>query len=342
MTTHKTSAADALLDAHVHFILEQISGDTLQELVESELDQALAQAARLTLNDCVTRKMIKDTALAFAAELELGGGIPELVGDVARALYAHEVHEHTSFGQVLSDVQFKEILDKALELKSLREKIVYEAVASPLYAEFASDLLYNGIKGYLGQNAVTRNIPGASSMLKLGKSVMNKATPRLEASIEDSLKKYIGQSVKATSRHSASFLLKHADDDTIRELAQEFWSRIKPLKIAALREDVGSLDVEEGFVTAYEYWRELRQTKYYRVLIGAGIDAFFDKYGDATLADLLDDLGISREIMLREAMRFAPHVIKVLNKKKLLEPVIRRNLARFYHSDAARAVLGAR
>jgi hypothetical protein len=187
MTTHKTSAADALLDAHVHFILEQISGDTLQELVESELDQALAQAARLTLNDCVTRKMIKDTALAFAAELELGGGIPELVGDVARALYAHEVHEHTSFGQVLSDVQFKEILDKALELKSLREKIVYEAVASPLYAEFASDLLYNGIKGYLGQNAVTRNIPGASSMLKLGKSVMNKATPRLEASIEDSL-----------------------------------------------------------------------------------------------------------------------------------------------------------
>jgi hypothetical protein len=57
---------------------------------------------------------------------------------------------------------------------------------------------------------------------------------------------------------------------------------------------------------------------------------------------LLDDLGISREIMLREAMRFAPHVIKVLNKKKLLEPVIRRNLARFYHSDAARAVLGAR
>jgi hypothetical protein len=47
-------------------------------------------------------------------------------------------------------------------------------------------------------------------------------------------------------------------------------------------------------------------------------------------------------MMVREAMRFAPPVIKALNKKKMIEPVVRRNLARFYHSDAARAVLDAR
>lgn len=342
MTTHKTSAADALLDAHVRFILDQISGEALQSLIESELDELLANAKKLRLNDCVTRKMIRDTALAYAADLELGPGIPELVGDVARALYAHEAHEKTSFGDLLSDEHFSDIVDKVLELKSLREKIVQEAIASPLYASFASDLLYNGIKGYLAQNAVTRNIPGAGSMMKLGKAVMNKATPNLEASIEDGLKKYIGQSVKATSKGSAGLLLKYADDETLRDLTQEFWARIKPLKVASLREDVSSLDVEEGFVTAYEFWRSLRATSFYRVMIGAGIDAFFDKYGDATLSELLDDLGITRSMMVREAMRFAPPVIKALNKKKMIEPVIRRNLARFYHSDAARAVLDAR
>lgn len=341
MTTAKNSTADALLDAHVRFILDQIAGEALQPLIESELDALLANAQKLKLNDCVTRKMIKDTALAYAADLELGPGIPELVGDVARALYAHEIHQKTSFGDVLTDEHFSDILDKALEMKSLREKIVHEAVASPLYASFASDLLYNGIKGYLAQNAVTRNIPGAGSMMKFGKAVMSKATPNLEASIEDGLKKYIGQSVKATSKGSAALLLKYADDETVRELAQEFWVRIKPLKIAALREDISSLDVEEGFVTAYEFWRTLRQTSIYRTLIGAGIDAFFDKYGDASLSELLDDLGISRDMMLREAMRFAPPVIKALNKKKMIEPVIRRNLARFYHSDAARAILKA-
>lgn len=342
MSSSKISTADALLDAHVDFMLNQMAGDALQPWVEVELDALLGNAKKLKLNDCVTRKMIKDVALAYAADLDLGPGIPELVGDVARALYAHDAHQKTKFGDLLSDEHFSDIVDKVLELQSLREKIVHEAVASPLYASFASDLLYNGIKGYLAQNAVTRNIPGASSMMKLGKSVLSKATPNLEASIEDSLKKYINQSVKATSKASASLLLKYADDETLRDLTQDFWARIKPLKVAALREDISSLDVEEGFVTAYEFWRTLRDTNFYRVMIGAGIDAFFDKYGDATLAELLNDLGITRDMMLREAMRFAPPVIKALNKKKMIEPVIRRNLARFYHSDAARAVLDAR
>jgi hypothetical protein len=342
VSTAKNSTADALLDAHVRFILDQISGEALQPLIEGELDELLANAKKLRLNDCVTRKMIRDTALAYAADLELGPGIPELVGDVARALYVHDAHEKTSFGDLISDEDFSDIADKILELKSLREKIVHEAIASPLYASFASDLLYNGIKGYLAQNAVTRNIPGAGSMMKLGKAVMNKATPNLEASIEDGLKKYIGQSVKATSKGSAGLLLRYADDETLRDLVQEFWARIKPLKVASLREDVSSLDVEEGFVTAYEFWRSLRATSFYRVMISAGIDAFFDKYGDASLSELLDDLGVTRSMMVREAMRFAPPVIKALNKKKMIEPVIRRNLARFYHSDAARAVLDAR
>lgn len=340
MTNKKTSTADALLDAHVQFILDQIGGDALQPLLESELDELLANAKKLRLNDCVTRKMIKDTALAYAADLELGPGIPELVGDVARALYAHEAHEKTCFGDLLGDEHFSEIVDMVLEHKSLREKIVHEAVASPLYASFASDLLYNGIKGYLAQNAVTRNIPGAGSMMKLGKAVMSKATPNLEASIEDGLKKYISQSVKATSKGSAGLLLKYADDETLRELAQEFWVRIKPVKVASLREDISSLDVEEGFVLGYEFWRSLRSSSFYRVMIGAGIDAFFDKYGDASLSDLLDDLGVTRSMMVREAMRFAPPVVKALNKKKMIEPLVRRNLARFYHSDAAREILG--
>ncbi|MGH8460969.1 MAG: hypothetical protein ACRESS_05135 [Stenotrophobium sp.] len=339
MTAPKRSAADALLDAHVHFVLNRLKGESLQALVEIELDAALVNAGHLTLNDCVTRKMIKETALTYAADLELGGGIPELVGDIARVLYAHEAHAHTRFGDILSDTGFGEILDKALELKSLRRKLVHEAIANPLYATFASDLLYHGIKGYLAQNAVTRNIPGASSMLKLGKSVMSKATPGLEASIEDSLKKYISKTVRSTTSGSAKFLLDHADDDTIREIAFGMWDRLKHSKIAVLRDDISSLDVEDGFVSAYEFWRALRKTDYYRTLIGAGIDSFFDKYGDLSLAELLEDLGISRPMMIAEAMRYAPHVLKALNRKKMLEPLIRRNLESFYHSAAAQAIL---
>lgn len=339
MASRKPSLADTLLDAHVRHVMDGLKGKSLQAWIEIELDHLLGNAGKLTLNDCVTRKMIADTALTYASELELGGGIPELVGDIARALHDHEIHEQTRLRDILSDARYREFLDKLLELRSLRRKLVEQAIASPLYARFASDLLYHGIQGYLAHNTMARNIPGASSMLKLGKSVMSMATPRLEASIEESLKRYIGKTVKSTSSASVHFLLDHVDDNAIRELALDLWEKIRDSRITALREDVSSLDIEELFVSGYEFWRELRKGKYYRTLIRAGIDSFFDKYGDATLSELLDDLGITRDIMLAEAMHYAPHVLKALNRKKLLEPAIRRNLQGFYHSAAARAIL---
>jgi hypothetical protein len=340
MTKAKASKAEALLNAHVQFMLDQLSGKTLQPLIEDLLDHGLADAQKLTLHDAVTRTMIKDTARTFAADLEFGSGIPELVGDVARALYAHPLHEQTTLNDVLSDKLFTEMLDKSLEMASLREKLVHEAIANPLYSAFASDLLYHGIKDYLGENAVTRSIPGAGSMLKLGKAVMNRATPRLEGAIEENLKKYISKSIQTTSKKSAQFFLNHTDSETLREIALDIWEKLKELKISSIRDDISSLDVEEGFVMGYEFWRELRKTNYYRVMIDAGIDAFFEKYGDTRLSELLADIGITREKMLDEALRYAPHVIKVLNKKKLLEPLIRRNLEPFYRSAAVEKILG--
>lgn len=335
-----SATAQALFEAHVKFVIDELGGAALKTLIEEEVDAALATAAQLKLGDAVTREMIKDTARVYAVELELGPGVPELVGEVARALYAHAAHDKTRPRDLVSDQQFAELLDKGLELKSLREKLIREVVTSPLYAGFASDLLYRGITGYLAQNAVTRNIPGASSVMKLGRAALSKAKPDLEASLEEGLKKYISRSVQASTEASAEFLIEHADPELLREIGLDTWQKIKKMPIGALREDLASRDIEEIFVDVYEVWRSLRKTDYYRVLIEAGIDAFFDRYEDATLAELLDDLGVTRAMMIAEGLRYGPAVIKKLHKKKLLEPIVRRRLQGFYASPAIAAVLG--
>ncbi|MGV2480830.1 UNVERIFIED_CONTAM: hypothetical protein IGO34_28980, partial [Salmonella enterica subsp. enterica serovar Weltevreden] len=89
--------AEALLDAHVQFVIDELTSEVLEELIEQEVDAGLATAAKLTLNAVVTRDMIKAAALTYAADLELGGGLPELVGEIARAIYEHPVHEQTRF-----------------------------------------------------------------------------------------------------------------------------------------------------------------------------------------------------------------------------------------------------
>ncbi|GAC1629145.1 MAG: hypothetical protein NVS9B10_19960 [Nevskia sp.] len=336
-----SARAQALFEAQVKYIVDDLAGAGLKALIEEEVDAALVSATQLKLGEAVTRQMIKDTARVFAVELEPGPGVPELVGEIARKLYAHKIHDRTRPGDLLADPQVAELLDKGLELESLREKLIREVVTSPLYAGFASDLLYRGITGYLAQNAVTRNIPGASSVMKLGRAALSKAKPDLEASLEESLKKYIARSVQASTERSAEFLIEHADNDLLREIGLDLWQKLKALPIGALRQDIGGDDIEEIFVEVYEIWRSVRRTDYYRLLIEAGIDGFFDKYEDETLATLLDDLGVTRELMIAEGLRYGPAIVRKLHKKKLLEPVVRRRLQGFYASPALAALLGA-
>lgn len=340
MATTDTLSA-ALLDAHVEFVIEQLTGEGLGETLGQVLDTLLADAAKLKLKDVVTPKMIKDTARTYAVELQFGGGLPELVGDIARALHGHKIHESTTFGDIVSDRYVGEITDKLLEFKSLRQKIVVELFSGPLYAQFASDLLYYGIQGYLSNNALTRNIPGAGSMMKFGKAVMNKASPGLDGALEEGLKKYIGKSVEATSRRSVDFLLNNISDSAIREMVLDIWERVRELPVASLREDIGSLDQEELFVIGYEFFQELRRTPFFGTMLDAGIDSFFDKYGSSTLINLIDDIGVTRPMMLAEAMRYAPPILKTLKKKKLLEPNVRALLAPFYASGIVERVVAS-
>lgn len=339
MTAKIPAKAQALLDAQVHYMLEQCSDTQLQALLERELDALLDTAEKLTLSEAVTRQMIKDTALTYAADLELHGAIPELVGDVARAVYASKLHDRTALRTLLSDAHFAQIVDKLLELKRARRQLVHAAVGNPVYAETAADLIYNGIKGYFGDGGPAKNIPGMQSVMKLGASVMSRTSLGAEGNLEENLKRYIHRSIQPLLRKSEHFLLEKMDDDKLRHFARQGWQHAKSQKVGALREVLESDDIEDFFVLGYEVWRDLRKTAYYREMIGVGIDGFFDKYGDVSLAELLDEMGMTREVLLAEAMRFAPHVTKVLRKKKLLEPIIRRHLEGFYHSAAARKLL---
>ena len=336
-----SSKAKALLDAHVKFTLADLQGAPLRALIERELDAALALAGQLKLKDVVDRKSVKESIQAYAVELKLQGGIPELVGNIARTLYEHPALKKATLGSLLSDKVFAEMLGKALEMKELRAWLIHTACASPPFLAVASELIHQGIKGYLAENPLTRNIPGAKSMLKLGKAVMSKAAPGLDESIDENLGRYIRHSVKTSAKAAERFASRSLESPGTHKAVLAIWERLKPLKLGELREATGvtPLDVEEVFVILYQYWHELRRTELYSALINAGVDQFFDQYEDSSLSELIDDIGITRDMMLAEALRYTPKVIERLQRQQLLEPIVRRNLERFYRSDAAAALL---
>ncbi|MCC2636397.1 MAG: hypothetical protein K0Q68_116 [Moraxellaceae bacterium] len=341
MASRMHPQAKRLLDAHVEYVMSQLQGPALTALLAREVDELFADASRITLDEAVTPAMIKATVLSYAVEIELSGAIPELVGDIARALYAHPVHGNTTLNDLLPDGLFEEFLDKGLEMRELHEWIVHEAIANPVYSALATDIVVEGIRGYLHHGgARVRSLPGLRQASALGSGLLRNALPAIEETLEESLRTYLQKSLRDLLQGSEEFLLGLFDQEQVRSLALEAWDIVKDKRIADFQEGVSSLDIEEFFVIGYEAWRHVRGTPLYSAMIEAGIDAFFDKYGSTPLRELIDEMGVSREIALREATRFAPHVLGALHQKHLLEPLVRRHLAGFYASAAVAAIVG--
>jgi len=332
--------AQALLDAQVAYTLSPLTADDLRVTLEQEVDLILANAPLLTLNDCVNAQMIKDTVHRYAIELDLGAGVFDIIGDIARRVHGHHIHQQTTLNDILADKHFEQILDKILELENIRDYALKELVINPVYAGLASDVVYYGLRDYLLSQMIggKKRVQKVSAMLSKAKDLANRLPQGLEEAIEDSLRLYINQSIRHIIAESQSFLT-HIDQDKLRNGILDIWDNIKQQPISTYQQLLTSLDVEELCVLSYEFWRDFRNTTYFKVLIDAGIDAFFQRYGDVTLDELLDEVGIKRDMVLADALRFAPPVLKTLNEKALLEPFVRRHLQDFYASEQVQAIL---
>ena len=108
MTKKKTPAhpvVAALYEAHVSHSMALLTGDGLLEHLSAELDADLVNAKKLKLTQMVSKEQILATARAYAVEMPMSGGIPELVGDIARVLHAHPIHDDTKLSDIVSDKQ---------------------------------------------------------------------------------------------------------------------------------------------------------------------------------------------------------------------------------------------
>lgn len=340
MSGRADTLSTRLLDAHVAHVLDSLRGEALVATLDRLLDDALAIAADVTLEEAVTRDIIKATAHTYAIEFELRGAIPEIVGDIARAIYAHEAHAETTLGTLVSTDTFAQFVDKALELRDLRRWLVHELVTQPAYAAFATEVLVVALRGVIRRRAPLRNLRLPGPLGGLVESVLaSEAAERLDDALDEALHAFVRDNLEWILARSERFLLDHVDEPRLRELALRLWDELQTRRIKEALATVTDRDVEELFVLGFEAFKRLRETDYYRAMIDAGIDGVFDKYGDVALVELLEELGVDRPVMRREGIRFGPAVLGMLDRRGLLEALVRQQLEPFYRSGAVAAVL---
>ena len=331
MSDDKNQKAEQLLDAQVDFAVAQLTGASFKKLVKEEVGEFFKVATTLKLNDMVSVEQIQQTARKYTVEMPISAAIPELMGEIADRIYNHPGHDNNSFSDLVHDREVRDAVEVILEMGELRQRLITEIGGSTLTLNLISDMLYRGIRGFVmeGTNMASA-IPGASSMMKLGKSMMKKAAPDLEKTAEASIKKYISHNTRSIIRHTEKRLEKSIESGEFEKAVMGFWDEFKDQKIGELRRYMTRDELEDLLVTGLEIWQQIRQTRYFNALLDEGIQFFFDKYGDTTLDQLIAEMGVTEKMIIDDAHHYAPHIIKELKKRGILQDTVRRRLAPFW------------
>ncbi len=326
MVSNKQEVANRLLDGLIRYLLARLSPKQLDSLIVEELDYALERGAGYSLNQWVQAEQVFATAQKYAVKMDISGAIPELVGDIVEQLYDDAIQSEHLVGDVIDEVVVTALLDKFLEIPLSRESMAWLGRNPVLLALLAGGAQL-GLKTLLHQG-----LPGPL------RSQLSKRLPeRWLASLEIRLQEWLLR--RTEQLLSDPYLYRDENLDELRELVKVAWQDFGQRPVADLKELVSSEDIQELFVIVFDYWRELRHTDYFNAMLEAGVRAFFDKYGDTSLTGLLDELGVTRELMLDDARRFLPPVMAKLQDEGLLEEWLRRHLEGYFQAQETLEIL---
>lgn len=337
------SKADLLLDALVAYWRDQLTGANLAALIDREVDKGLEAARELTLNQVVTRGQITATAYKYATQWRIAGSIPELVGEIAARLYTHTVHDSEPLRHLIDQRQFEEFAATLVGLPAFR-RMVDRLYESPLTTSWASWFVYRVASELLADNRrLAERVPGVAALLEAGGQLLGKVVPepgrRLDLRVREFSERLV-RYIQARGRLVSQNVEGTAAQEPLVDAALDLWAEHADDPVSSLGELVSPDDVEDFLVLVFEFWFTFRETDYFRQMLSEGVGYFFEKYGDATLAELLADIGVGRADMVEEATRFAPPILEVVLGNGMLENWIRRTHADFFASEAVRRILG--
>ena len=129
-----------LLDAHVAFVVRELTGETFGALVRTEIDWALDRAEHLTLDEVVERSAVAAVAVKYATRVNLAGAIPELVGEITARLRAHPANA-MRLDEIVPRARAEEFATKIAELQPLRRRIATVVAESPVVQSWLADYL---------------------------------------------------------------------------------------------------------------------------------------------------------------------------------------------------------
>ena len=331
---------ERLLEAHVRHELARFKGPRVRKAVEQEVNAAFQWTREVRLNDLVTPEMVLAVIRRNVVDLPLSGGAAELAAEMSRRVLASRHNRKTTLGDIFARKAFDDIVEKAVGLRNARSRLIHLSVHTSAYTGLISDVVYTLIKDYLLKGSLlARRMPGMHSLTRLGKEAVNRAIPDLELTMETRIKEFIQTNLTKTLSLSEGFLLEFLEENRIVEIADEIWNSVAGVPLSEHFSFIDADDMEDFIVIGIEFWQHFRKTRYFQDIYTEIVRAFFEKYGSKEVSVILEDVGITRQMVIEEITEILTPGIRKALETGYLEQRIRERLTDFYRSKKAASLV---
>ena len=334
--------AEKLLELQIRHELNRLTKGVFLQDVAEFVGDLYQLAENLTLNEVMSTEQIMGVIKRNVVELEIHGGIIELVGEAVAEVRAHSMRSETTLGEVLDRHSFEEYVNKVFDLFQERDAVIRPILETPVYTQILSDILLAVLSQYFRvAHKRSLTIPLVGDLLNSSEKLFSKLVPELNLQLEESVKHFSVKNIKWLISKSQSVILEALSDQELRENVLDAWDDISHQPVGQFDETIQSLDLNEFVVIGFEHWKRFRTTDFFYQCCEIVVRYLFDKYGDEPLSVLLGDMGISQAQIVKEIQELAPPALEALIANGFIEGQLRKRLSRFYASTEVTALFDA-
>lgn len=333
MSTLTITTLQQLEDQHVQFTLKRLQGEGLAATVEREAAAIYAWGSATTLNQLLDVEKLKQHISRLVKTIPFTEELRRIVVQGVIAGVNSDLNDSANLQTLVPKKEYDKAISHYAQFERVRMDIVRIILESPIYSTLISDVLYHGIKDYvMTENPLVKNVPGVSSLMKLGAKGLNKAMPKLEETAEATIKKFINANLRSSVDLSERILNNALSEDNIRTIADHFWGTLSEKEFARAQKYLEEDQIMATAELVQDFWYEIRDTEYLHNMIHQIVDYVFEQYGERQLNELVSSLGFDQVFMVAELKKILPDLLEQAVIWQIVEQRIRANLRDFYGS----------
>jgi hypothetical protein len=318
-----------IYEAHVAFELEQFNKKNTKANIKEEVDAVFDWLEKVKLNDIADAEMVKGFLERNVKHYELSEAQKAYATDLAKHIHKEARQSKHTVADYISEKRYNEIAERLIAQKEWREELIEGMVKNPVYGEIIADTLYDGIKAFAAQSGPSNETVGGS-LFNLGKGILGAALSGVSDTIDRNIKKFIAENLSKTLKQSEQHLKDRFSDAKLRASSKSIWLKIEDVKISSVAKKIKFEDIENTLEMSEQVAKDLLKNAAVIQLSDIVIEHFFECCNSKTIAELLEENGVNRKNVIKEAEVFAVPLLEKALKDGFIQERIEARLKKFY------------